>query len=92
MGYMKQLSIAGLEVPVMKPEIKSTIFQQIELTNGAFTFHISCDGEYVKIARKGTTGYSSRGEFFLIPLSMWDEVVTFVYTEGKRRESEDVSE
>ncbi len=76
----------------MNPMIKSTIFQQIELTNGAFTFQISCDGEFIKIARKGVKGYSSRGEFFLIPVSMWDEVVTFVYTEGKRREQADVSE
>lgn len=63
--------------------VRSTIHQAVEITNGNFSYTISCDGEFIKIARKGT----NRG-FFLIPIAMWDEVVNFVYTENKRRERE----
>lgn len=67
-----------------KAEIKSTIHQQLEITNGNFTYRISADGEFIKIARSGGDTRDRAG-FFLIPAEMWDEVVNFVYQEGARR-------
>lgn len=66
--------------------VSSSIRQQLEITNGNFTFLISTDGKYVKIARSGET---ARAGFFLIPIEMWSEVVNFVYIEGRRRENDD---
>lgn len=67
--------------------VKSVIHQQVEISNGTFVYRISCDGEFVKIARKG--GAINRAGFFLIPMEMWSEVVNFVYIEGKRRAGEE---
>jgi len=66
--------------------VKSVIHQQIEISNGTFIYQISCDGAFVKIARKG--GAVNRAGFFLMPMEFWDEIVNFVYTEGKRRQDE----
>ncbi len=62
--------------------VRSTIHQSIEITNGNFTFVISSDGMFIKIARMGG---NAQGGFFLIPLEMWDEVVNFVFQETQRR-------
>ena len=66
--------------------VRSSIHQSIEITNGNFTYHISSDGQFIKIERKGD-GNAQRqtGGFFLIPIEMWDEVVNFVFQETQRR-------
>ena len=69
---------------VSATRIKSTIHQQLEITNGNFTYRISADGKFIKIARSGGDTRDRAG-FFLIPAEMWDEVVNFVYQEGARR-------
>lgn len=66
--------------------IRSVIHQQIEITNGNFTFKISADGQFIKIERVGDgNAQRATGGFFLIPIEMWDEVVNFVFQESQRR-------
>ncbi len=72
--------------------VRSVIHQQIEITNGNFTFHISSDGEFIKIERKGASTGTDRGGFFLIPIEMWDEVVNFVFQETQRRKADGEAE
>ena len=74
----------GAVQAVSGTKIKSTIHQQLEITNGNFTYRISADGQFIKIARSGGD-MRDRAGFFLIPAEMWDEVVNFVYQEGARR-------
>jgi hypothetical protein len=75
-------------------EVRSTIHQSIEITNGNFTFRISSDGKFIKIERiGGNMSAPGRDGFFLIPVDMWDEVVNFVFQETARRKAElDISE
>ena len=65
--------------------VRSTIHQSIEITNGNFTYVISSDGKFIKIAR---VGGNQPGGFFLIPIEMWDEVVNFVFQETQRRKAD----
>jgi hypothetical protein len=90
--YRKALAVSkayGALVMDDVNEIRSTIHQSIEITNGNFTFTISSDGEFIKIERKGGQHASrSPGGFFLIPIEMWDEVVNFVFQETQRRKAD----
>ena len=76
------MSQGGVPAMAEPGPVRSTIHQSIEITNGNFTYLISSDGEFIKIAR---VGGSQPGGFFLIPVSMWDEVVNFVFQETQRR-------